>query len=239
MKNLKKWCVYCHTNKVNGKKYIGITSQEPTRRWQNGNHYNTQPYFWRAIQKYGWDGFQHEILYTDLSKESAEQLEVDLIKKYQTQDPNKGYNSADGGAARSGWSHTEDAKRRMSESRMGRVVSEATREKLSKANRGQKMSDEARAKMSAAKKGKPGRRWTEQELQARSKNWPSEVPANWKAVKQLSVTGELIQIYQSRKEAAAAVGVAPNRISACCCGARKTAGGFRWENANRAVESSA
>ena len=52
--------VYKHTNKENGKVYIGITSQEPKRRWQNGaGYYGT--YFYYAIQKYGWDGFEHDI----------------------------------------------------------------------------------------------------------------------------------------------------------------------------------
>lgn len=239
MENLTNWCVYMHTNRENGKKYIGITSQKPTRRWQNGLHYNTQPYFWRAIQKYGWDGFQHEILYTELNQERAERLEVELIEKYQTRALDKGYNVAIGGNARSGWNHTEEAKQRMSKSRKGRAVAESTRKKISDANRGRKMSDEAKIKMSIAKKGKPGRIWTEQELQSRSKNWPPEVPANWKPVNQLSITGELLQVFQSQKEAAAAVGIAPNRISECCSGARKTTGGFRWEHANQVVTSSA
>lgn len=43
------YTVYKHTNKINGKVYIGITSQNVKRRWQNGaGYYGT--YFYNAIK---------------------------------------------------------------------------------------------------------------------------------------------------------------------------------------------
>ena len=69
----KIYCVYKHTNKFNGKVYIGITSQQPEKRWKNGYGYEGNEYFYRAIQKYGWnDGFNHEIIVSGLTKESKE-----------------------------------------------------------------------------------------------------------------------------------------------------------------------
>jgi GntP family gluconate:H+ symporter len=78
----KDYCVYCHTNNINGKRYIGITCQKPEHRWRNGKGYINNSYFYRAIQKYGWHNFSHNILYMNLSKEDAEKIEVELIAEY-------------------------------------------------------------------------------------------------------------------------------------------------------------
>jgi len=83
--------VYKHTNLINGKSYIGITSQKCENRWGiNGKGYELQPKFYHAIQKYGWDNFEHKILYTDLDKDTALQIEADLIQKYNSIE--NGYN---------------------------------------------------------------------------------------------------------------------------------------------------
>lgn len=91
------YSVYCHTNKINGKKYIGITQRKPEKRWgSNGCNYKGQV-FYNAIQKYGWDNFEHEILYENLSKTDAENVEIELISKFKTRNEKFGYNVAIGG----------------------------------------------------------------------------------------------------------------------------------------------
>lgn len=91
-----EYSVYCHTNKINGKKYIGITRQIPKRRWQNGYGYiNTC--FGNAINKYGWDNFIHEVLFTKLSKKEACDKEIELISLYDTTNRKHGYNVSIGG----------------------------------------------------------------------------------------------------------------------------------------------
>ena len=52
-----------------------------------------------------------------------------------------------------GKTHSEEAKRKMSETRKGRKVSEETKCKMSEAHKGKKLSEEHRRKMSEAKKG--------------------------------------------------------------------------------------
>ena len=91
------YTVYCHENKSNGKLYFGITKTSTRRRWSKGNGYKEQRVFGRAIEKYGWDGFEHIILYTGLSEDEAKQMEIDLIREFKTQDHRYGYNITAGG----------------------------------------------------------------------------------------------------------------------------------------------
>lgn len=90
------WCIYKHTNKVNGKVYIGQTCQKPEDRWQNGRGYQHNPLFYNAIQKYGWNGFTHEIIETEIqTQEEANQKEIDYIAQYNSYE--EGYNLTKGG----------------------------------------------------------------------------------------------------------------------------------------------
>ena len=88
--------IYFHKNKINNKYYIGITSQKPERRWgKNGENYKLQPKFYNAIKKYGWNNFEHKVLFTNIPKDQAETLEKELIQKYNSID--NGYNCGIGG----------------------------------------------------------------------------------------------------------------------------------------------
>ena len=95
--NENTYSVYCHMNKMNGKRYVGITKDKPVDRWgKDGNGYKTQV-FGRAIEKYGWDNFEHKILFENLSKKEAENKEIELIAFYQSNKPDYGYNVSGGG----------------------------------------------------------------------------------------------------------------------------------------------
>lgn len=91
------YCVYMHILKMDGRKYIGITKQQPKRRWQNGKGYQRNIYFYRTIEKYSWDNFRHEVLFENLTKEQACVKEQALIKLFNTQDPKYGFNLTSGG----------------------------------------------------------------------------------------------------------------------------------------------
>ena len=95
MNNIFK--IYMHRNKINNKKYIGLTCQKPSERWQKGKGYIQCPKFYFAIEKYGWDNFEHIILEDGLSKDEANAKEQYYIKLYDT--INNGYNISIGGGS--------------------------------------------------------------------------------------------------------------------------------------------
>ncbi|MDD3222628.1 MAG: GIY-YIG nuclease family protein [Clostridia bacterium] len=81
------YTVYQHKNMINNKSYFGITSRIPEQRWGiNGDKYISSPHFYNAIQKYGWDNFDHIILFENLTKEDACLKEQELISEYNTMD---------------------------------------------------------------------------------------------------------------------------------------------------------
>lgn len=169
---MKKFWVYIHTC-PNGKRYVGITTQtKPEYRWKEGNGYQYNKHFYSAILKHGWDNFQHEVFEVD-SAEEMYRKEIELISFYHSNDPKYGYNCSTGGESGFlGYRHSEEARKRISETlkqrcsdpEVRRKMSEVNkkkwtdseyREKVSKALKGKSRSEETRKKIAEARKGKP------------------------------------------------------------------------------------
>lgn len=85
--------VYVHIF-PNSKKYVGITRQNIDDRWQNGHGYKKQPIY-KEILKFGWENIEHIVLYENVSREKAQELEIKLISEYNS--INNGYNISVGG----------------------------------------------------------------------------------------------------------------------------------------------
>lgn len=124
---MNNFTVYMHVNKYNGKRYIGITSMEPTRRWCNGKGYYKNKHFADAINKYGWGGFDHLILFSGLDKETACIIEQWLIAEYKTTEKAYGYNLTTGGEY---FKHSELSKKLMSQNRKGKGRVKRTPEQI-------------------------------------------------------------------------------------------------------------
>jgi hypothetical protein len=125
---MNDYSVYMHIF-PNKKKYIGITSQKPNNRWNNGRGYIKCPLMYNAVQKYKWHNIEHKILYTNLSKEEAEKLEIELIKEFKTNKRRYGYNIDNGGNSIGHLS--KEHKEKISEAHIGIGHSKEIREKLS------------------------------------------------------------------------------------------------------------
>lgn len=158
----RKYIVYCHTLISDGRKYIGITCNNPRKRWNYGNGYRKNKYFYRAIKKYGWDSFKHDILFEDLTKEEACQKEQELIREFKTTDNAFGFNLTSGGEGTYGFKFSEESKKKMSLAKKGwKPPKEATQKSIAtrKANGykgafyGKKLSEEHKRHISEGHMG--------------------------------------------------------------------------------------
>ena len=232
----RRWYVYIHTNKINNKVYIGITSQKPEKRWgKNGNRYKkNQPVFYNAIQKYGWDNFEHIIFAKNLTKEKAINMEIKLIALYKSnchryKNPEYGYNMTDGGEGPVGVIRSEETRKKLSKAakkqmKDPRMIELLSQKKLGlyngdkNPNYGNKYSDDVRIKISEA---------TKKRL-AKPENNPRY--GTGRRVIQLSLDNKYIAEYISADEAQRITGIDRSSIRRCCDvnHKQKTAGGFIW-----------
>lgn len=250
---MENYTVYRHTNKTNGKVYVGITGRSVEERWRNGSAYKDCKHFNRAIQKYGWDGFSHEILYSNLSREQAQKIEIELIAFYQSSECGS-YNILSGGnLSRTGMRLSEDAREKLRQLRLGKPLSEEHKQKLRAAHTGKMLSEETRRKMSEnnARYWKDKKRDSETVEKIRvahlgktlSDEHRAKITASQprdriatrkkKSVLQMDLSGRPIQTWPSMKEAELALrGRVTGGISACCQGKFETAFGYKWKILN-------
>ena len=131
--------LYCFTNTINSKRYVGITSNIQRRYNQHKSGRNRCPVFSSAIKKYGFENFEFVVIKENLTCEEAKLLEKEFIKNFNSMVPN-GYNRTEGGDA--SVKHNEESRRKISESnknyllnhphvRTGRKHSEETKKLLS------------------------------------------------------------------------------------------------------------
>ena len=133
--------IYKITNTVNGKSYIGQTRHNAEKtRIRDHLAGNGSVLIKKAIEKYGKDAFTYEILHDGIIPEFLDNLEIEVIAKFNTLSPH-GYNLTTGGG---GGSPCEESRRKISAANKGHPTW----------MKGKKHTDESRRKISAANKGK-------------------------------------------------------------------------------------
>lgn len=117
MDNEKKFYVYIYTS-PSGKHYVGRTHQTQRQRAGiEGCGYKNCTAFWNAIQKYGWDNFEYEVLEENISADEIDERENYWIDFYHSSADENGYNllKPDGTFKQA----TEELRKKLSEERMG------------------------------------------------------------------------------------------------------------------------
>lgn len=250
--NEEIYCVYCHRNKINGKRYIGQTCTSPETRWRkNGKGYEKNSYFWSAIQKYGWDNFDHYVIQDNLTKEEADLLEDLNIRAFNTIDRNYGYNFKYGGSY---GKHNEESKQKNSDAIKNKwkdvnyrqkmmennpiykgeitpwnkgktnVYSETTRKKMSDNwNYDKHFSKETKQKLSESYK-----KYREKHPEAITKSVKAMNESRKHAIDMYDLENNYIQTFESIAEACK-LGFSSSKISLCCSGKRKTHKGYIWK----------
>ena len=235
----KTYCVYKHTS-PSSKVYIGITSQKPEKRWQNGAGYKNNQYFNRAIQKYGWDNFEHEILFVDLTIEDAAAKEKELINLYKSNNPLFGYNISSGGeGGAEGVTISEKERKRRSEHAKTYIGSNNPNygnHKIAGENNpffGKEHTEQTKQLLSDLAKDRWNDEGYKQHMMDVHQN--INIGANNPRAKitlQYDLNGNFIASWEYAKMAADTLKICVSGITQCCRGIRKSAGGFIWRYAD-------
>lgn len=229
--------VYLITNLANNKKYVGFTKLPIEKRLKghiSSSKNGSNCALHKAISKYGIENFViSELVNCDSRKIAAEQ-EIKYISEYKTHvSHGLGYNMTKGGEGivglsveslkRMGDAHKKEnlspeTLKKMSDAKSGGTLSKITKRKMSEAHKGKQFSSEHKRKIGLANSGVN----CSQETRLKISNIAS------KSVVQLTLLGEIIAIHKSMKDASDTCNIHKTNISGCCCGTRKSAGGFLW-----------
>jgi len=208
---MENYCVYKHTA-PNGKVYIGITSQNVDRRWRNGNGYYQNEHFSRAIKIFGWENFQHEIMFEDLKKDEACEKEAMLIKLYKSNNDRFGYNKSKGGEKPA----------------QGIKHSDETKKKMSLAHIGHRNTKEHCKKISDSKKGKSNGLDGKKGKDSNAAGIVYMIDSN---------TDEVIRTFNGYREMNRIMGFPITPVRVCANGMQKTSHGYKWKYEKRGTKN--
>jgi hypothetical protein len=217
----KKFYVYCHRRKTDGKCfYIGKGTKNRYKSESGRNQY-----WWNIVNKHG---FESEILVNDLTEEKAFELEAEFCKQI-------GYENLCNLNIENGWgghSKTEETKQKL--------YTDIRNKNVSKSLKGYKQTKEHILKRSAHLKGKPNLKNKKSKPEGFGKNISNKLkgkkhPNLQKSIIQYDLQGNIIKEWSSILEACLIlfkdISKNPN-ITACCKNRIKSAYGYIWAYKN-------
>jgi len=134
--SMRIYTIYTITNQLNGKTYVGFTSNKPNRRWKDHKKPHTletsQQYIHRAMRKYGVENFKFQPIYQSTDQQyTLKNMEPHFIFERNSHVSKHGYNLTNGG-----------------DGTIGRRCSEETRRKIGKASADRIHTSESKARIS-------------------------------------------------------------------------------------------
>jgi len=244
--------IYCITNLINNKKYVGLSTKTVE---ESKNYYGSGILISKSLKKNGKINFKKEILENNLTIDIICEREIYWIKEIDCKYPN-GYNLCDGGQGtlnpsdetrlkmskakkgvipyNKGKSPSDETRKNMSDSHKGipgyykgMTLSEEHKKSLSlshmgniPSNKGIPMSEESKKKLSDSKKN----------ISEESKIKMRQNRPNNKKLSQIDINnGEVVNIFQSTREACRVTGYARKRLINCTKHITESAYGYKWE----------
>lgn len=142
--------IYITTNLVNGKRYLGLKCFN--EKWKD--YLGSGIILKQAVDKYGPENFSRNIIDIAYSKEELKQKEYEYSVFFDVVESDDWYNIVYGGGATLGYHFTDEQREKISKSLQGREMSEEARKKMSESKKGVPFTDEHKRNLSKSQIGR-------------------------------------------------------------------------------------
>lgn len=231
----KKSGIYCFTNLINNRQYVGASNNIKRRYSEHisPKRKNLPFAIYKAFKKYGIENFKFEVLEIVEDCNILFQKEIYWIAKLKPR-----YNHNKGGLGNVGFSLKDSVKQKLSDlgKQQWQNKSEEQKQSIIKNNltgpkEDYKMPEEQKQRLRELRVGK---KWTEATRKKVSATQKISMKGNMNGNKKISsmINGIIVKTYNSLVEASKDINRHPSTITGVLKGKKKHAGGFEWKYEN-------